>query len=327
MSGRVAALPDLDVATYRRDPLHSEESIWVEKNCYIDLFIEMVHALGLEARAMLAFTVAVDFEHDQWTFFKPQHKELYELYSVDVQELSVWRSLLDEALAHVGPHTMVATEADAYWLPDTAGTDYRNQHTKTTIAIQSIDVEKKRLGYFHNASYYALEGEDFDKLFRIGVAPDPTHMPFFAERIRFDRKVRLPDEELKSRSRRHLREHFARIPANNPVERFGARFPEDLAWVQREGLPFYHAWAFVNLRQLGAAFELAAHHLRWLEPTQFSVAAESFMSLSSQAKALILKVARAVNGKKTLDLTSTFDEMASAYQRGMDVLVRELGSS
>ena len=47
------------------------------------------------------------------------------------------------------------------WLPDTSGTDYRRQHTKSTIVIDDIDVEQRRLGYFHNAGYYQLEGEDF----------------------------------------------------------------------------------------------------------------------------------------------------------------------
>ncbi len=326
MSRRAAALPELDAAAYPRHALHADDCIWVEKNCYIDVWIEVTHALGLEPHAMLPFVVATDFEDDQWTFYKPPHNELYDLYGIDVQELNVWRPLLDQVLTHVGPTKMVATEADAFWLPDTAGTDYRNQHTKTTIVVQSIDVETKRLGYFHNASYYALEGEDFDRLFRLGEAHDPTRMPLFAELIRFDRKVRLSDDELRARSQRHLREHLARRPAENPVARFGARFPENLAWVQREGLSFYHAWAFANVRQLGSAFELAARHFRWLDASRFSPAADAFEGLSSQAKALILKIARAVNGKKALDLTSTWSEMASAYQRGMDVLVREIGS-
>ena len=51
-------------------------SAWVEKNCYVDVWIELLHALGLEPLAMLAFTVAVDFEGDQWTFFKPSHDDL-----------------------------------------------------------------------------------------------------------------------------------------------------------------------------------------------------------------------------------------------------------
>ncbi len=320
----VVALPGLDAATYKPSVLHADDCIWVEKNCYIDIWIEVVHALGLEPVAMMPFTVALNFEDDQWTFFKPPHGELYDLYGIDVQELNVWRPLIDHALTHLRTKKLLATEADAYWLPDTAGTDYRSQHTKTTIVIQSLDIERRRLGYFHNASYHELDGEDFARLFRLGEPHDPAYMPFFAELIRFDRKIALSLDDLRARSRRHLRAHLERRPTDNPVARFGARFPQDLTWVQREGLPFYHAWAFANLRQLGAAFELAARHARWLDGEALAPAAEAFEALSTQAKALVLKIARAVNGKKALDAAATFDDMSAAYQRGIDVLVREV---
>src|SRR5262249_24671230 len=137
---------DLDPAGYARHALHGEDRVWVEKNCYIDIWIELVHALGLEPLAMLGFCAAVDFEGDQFTFFKPVHDELRELYGLDVQELNVWRPLVEHAVAHVGEGKFISTEADAFFLPDTAGTDYRRQHTKTTIVINDIDVPRKRLG-------------------------------------------------------------------------------------------------------------------------------------------------------------------------------------
>jgi len=71
----------LEPTQYVRHDLHSPERIWTEKNCYVDIWIELVHALGFEPNAMLAFTVAVDFEGDQWTFFKPPHDELRDLYA------------------------------------------------------------------------------------------------------------------------------------------------------------------------------------------------------------------------------------------------------
>ena len=55
---RVAVLPGLDPATYQRHALHADDQVWVEKNCYIDIWIETVHALGLDPTAMLGFTVA-----------------------------------------------------------------------------------------------------------------------------------------------------------------------------------------------------------------------------------------------------------------------------
>ncbi|HEV3031040.1 MAG TPA: DUF1839 family protein [Polyangia bacterium] len=321
---RVVVLPALEAAGYRRHALHADERVWVEKNCYIDICIEVVHALGLEPLAMLPFVAAIDFEGDQWTFFKPPHDELRELYGLDFQELNVWRPLADHAQEHLAGGKLISTEADAFYLPDTAGTDYQRQHTKTTIVIQDFDLERRRLGYFHNAGYYALEGDDFAHLFRVGVAPDPTFMPLYAEVVRIDRLARRAPDELRALSRALLGKHVARRPGDNPVARFGQRFAADLPWITSEGLAFYHAWAFATVRQLGAAFELAALHLEWLGDRALAPATLAFSALSQTAKAFILKAARAVNAKRALDARPMFDEMAAAWQAGMDTLTARL---
>lgn len=308
------AILDLDPTTYRRHPLHGEDCVWVEKNCYVDIWLELIHALGLEPAAMLPFALAIDFEGDQWTFFKPPHGELFELYGLDVQELNMWRPLLEHARTHLAEGRLVSTEADAFWLPDTAGTDYRTQHTKTTIVINELDVERGRLGYFHNAAYHALDGEDFVQTFRVGFAPDPAFMPLFAETVRLERKVVRPPDELRALSRRLLRRHLDRRPATNPVTRFAARFAQDLGRLQSEGLAYYHAWAFATVRQLGAAFELVAWNLRWLGGHE--AAALEFDGIAHGAKAFILKAARAVNAKRPLD-GALLAEMAAAWQDGM----------
>ncbi len=323
---RIRVLPELEAASYARHALHADDRIWVEKNCYIDIWIEVVHALGLDPVAMLPFVVAIDFVDDQWTFFKPPHGELHELYGLDVQELNVWRPLLDHARTHLAAGRLISTEADAWWLPDTAGTDYRTQHTKTTIVIADLDVEARRLGYFHNASYHQLEGEDFARTFGLDHPRAPDFMPLFAETIDVKKKVARTPAELRARSRVLLRRHLARRPDGNPVSRFGERFARDLPWLQEQGLGFYHQWAFATVRQLGAASELAAQHARWLEEPALAPAAEAFEAVASQAKAFILKAARAVNGKRALDASGQFAEMATAWQRGMDVLSAEVGS-
>jgi len=310
----------LDAATYQRHPLHAEDRVWVEKNCYVDVWIELVHALGCEPLAMLPFVAAIDFEGDQWTFFKPKHDELFDLYGIDVQELNLWRSLADHVQVHVGDGKMVAVEADAFFLPDTAGTDYQHQHTKTTIIICDFDLEQRRLGYFHNASYHALAGADFEKLFRIGVPADPAFMPFYAEVVRVDRLVKRSPDELRAMSRALLQKHLARRPAQNPVTRFGESLASDLARLQGEGLPVYHAWAFATIRQLGAAMELLSLHLLWRGDEPARDAASELAKVSHAAKTLILKGARAVNAKRALDAAPLFEEMAGAWQRGMDLL-------
>src|SRR5262249_23970098 len=147
---RKASVLNLESACYTPHALHSEGRTWVEKNCYIDVWIEFIHALKLDPMPLLPFTVAIDFEGDQFTFFKPSHAEILDLYGLDVKELNVWRPLVDHLLEHLSNGKVVFTEADAFFLPDTRGTDYRSQHTKTTIVAETIDLDNARLGYFHN---------------------------------------------------------------------------------------------------------------------------------------------------------------------------------
>jgi hypothetical protein len=326
----ITASVPLDASAYQRHALHGDDKDWVEKNCYIDIWIEVLHAHGLDPMAVLPFTLAVDFEHDQWTFFKPPHVDLWQLYGVDVQELTVWRPLIDHAVTHLAAGKLISTEADAFFLPDTQGTDYKTQHTKTTIVLHKIDVGARRLGYFHNAAYHELGGDDSVGLFRLGLPPDPTFLPLFAECIRVDRAQVLDGATLRVRSRDLLRRALGLRPSANPVAAFAARFGADIAQLQTEGLARYHVWAFATIRQLGAAFELAALYLRWLEadptgsPGPLAPAAEAFASISAAAKTLILKAARAVNARRAVDFQPLLAPAVEAWQRGMDLLATAL---
>jgi hypothetical protein len=311
----------LDAASYQRHSLHADERVWVEKNCYVDIWLEVIHALGCDPMAILPFVVGIDFEDDQWTFFKPPHDELWDLYGIDVQELNVWRPLVEHAQEHLGAGKLISTEADAWWLPDTSGTDYRTQHTKTTIVLNELDLANGRLGYFHNASYHALEGEDFQRTFRIGPGfevRDPGFLPLFAELVRVDRVVRRAPDELRAIARARLQRHLAKRAPGNPVARFRARWDRDLAWLTEKGLATYHAWAFGTIRQLGAAAELAQLHAAWAFGDDGADAA--FGEVSQGAKTFILKAARAVNGKRALDATAIFDALEGGWQRGLDAL-------
>ena len=314
---RVVALPGLDAATFAAHPLHAPDRIWPEKNCYADLWIELLHAQGMEPHAMLPFVFALDFEGDQWTFFKPPLADLRALYGIDVQELTLWRPLLDHALEHVGAGKLLSIEVDSWWLPDTAGTDYRTAHGKTTIVINDVDMEARRLGYFHNAGYFSLEGEDFGRTFWLdGEVPV---LPPYAELIRVDRAVVRDADTLHALSRQLLADHLAWRPADNPVERFRARFATDLPALQQAGLPHYHKWAFAGLRQLGAASELAAAYLRWLWADAAPAdAVQAFERIATLTKTLTLKTARAVNSGRPFDSGESFADMAVAWQTAMD---------
>jgi len=325
---------DLDAAHYARSVLHAEDRAWVEKNCYVDIWIEVIHAIGCDPIAMLPFVMAIDFEGDQWTFYKPPHEELRMLYGLDVQELNCWRPLIEHAEEHLAAGKLISTEADAWWLPDTSGTDYRRQHTKSTIVLNDLDVAARRLGYWHNAGYFVLDGEDFARTFRLDMEPDPAFMPFYAELVRLDRVVRRAPAELAAMSGGLLSHALARRPATNPVARFATRFAADLPKIQDKGLAHYHAWAFATVRQLGSAAELAALYLRWLagagtlgpsidDAGQFAPAVEAYERISSGAKTFILKAARAVNGKKPFDGTAIFDDWAKAWDQAMTTLVNE----
>ena len=285
-----AVLPGLGAHAHRAHALHAPERTWGEKNCYVDLWIELLHALRLDPLAMFANVFAIDFEGDQWTFYKPQLADLRTLYGIDVQELTVWRPLLDHAVEHLGAGKWIAVEVDAWWLPDTAGTDYRHQHTKTTVVLNEVDTVARRLGYFHNTGHHVLEGEDFEQVFARHA------LPAYAELVRLDRIQRLAPAELRARSMGLFREHLAWRAVGDPVRRFSERFGADLERLQGAGLPEYHQWAFAGLRQLGADAELAASYLHWLAPDlPADATAESFDKLASLAKTLLLKAARAVN--------------------------------
>lgn len=319
---RRLAIPGLSATGYVRHVTHADDRIWLEKNCYVDVMIEMLHALGVEPLAALGFCAAIDFEGDNFTFYKPNHEELRLLFGIDIQEMNCWLPLIDHAEHHLGEGKLLSTEANAYWLPDTSGTDYRRNHVKSTIILADIDRTSRRAGYFHNAGYFELEGEDFDALFRLNTPPDPTVLPFFAELVRSDRMLRRPDAELRALAAQRLRIHLERRPTENPIRRFGAQFARELPRLQDRGLAFYHAWAFATTRQLGSSLELLAMHVEWLSASHPALAPAhvAFQQASATAKTFILKAARAVNAKRPFESAPIFDEMASAWDEGMRTL-------
>ena len=321
----IEVVPGLSAATYLRHSLHGQDVTWVDKNCYSDLWIELLHTLKFEPSALFAFTLAVDFEGDQWTFFKPPLEELSELYGVDVQELTVWRPLIEHAVEHLGHGKLISTEADAFWLPDTSGTDYRIKHSKTTISLVNLDVDAQHLGYFHNAGYFELWGADFRGLFRLNTDPDAESefLPLFAELIHLDGLVRRQPAELAALSFELLRHHFGRRPQTNPFLRFGHRIAQDFPAMHGGSLTRYHAWAFASTRQAGSAFELTATNLRWqagLGNSGLRAPADCFDAISQGNKALILKGARAVNSGRPLEASQLISDMAQAWDRGMALL-------
>jgi hypothetical protein len=311
-------------------PLHDPARAWPETNCYVDLWIEVLHALKVDPVACFGFTLSTDFEGDQWTFFKPQFSDLYELYGVDVQELTIWRPLLDHVREQVGRKRLVLVEMDAFHLPDLVATDYRKNHAKTTIAIESFDEEKGRVGYFHNAAYAEVDGEDYEVLFKQGGAnmgAGVAGLPPYCEFVKYDRLVVRPHAELAAIAAKYVKRELARRPKHNPLTAFRERFPVDAAWLAERDLKSFHAYAFATIRQLGACYELTAEHLRWIdrEDPAHAKAAEHFEAISTGAKALLFKVARMVNSKKKPNFDETMASMETAWAAGMETISARYG--
>jgi hypothetical protein len=308
---------------YTCGALHAHDRDFRETNCYIDVWLEVLHALGVEALACLGFTLASDFEGDQWTFFKPPHIDLDRLYGVRVEELTLWRPLLEHAKTQVARKRMPLVEVDSYFLPDTAGTDYRRNHVKTTVAMTFVDAAQKKLHYFHNTGYHQLGGEDFDGVFHPALSERPDYLPPYCEIIKADRAHAKPLPELRALSLEMARHHFALRPTANPVRAHAEQLPKDLELIAAGGLPTYHAYSFAVMRQLGAGYEMAASYMRWLDASSAgpaAQAAECFAQISAGAKMLILRLARVANTKRVTDLSGSFVEMAAAWDRGMNLV-------
>ncbi len=303
----------VDAMAYRAHELHRTERVWVETNCYVDLWIELLHTMGLDPVASMAFTLAMDFEGDQWTFFKQPAADLYRLYGVDVQELTIWRSVLAHVAEQVERGRVALVEVDSYHLPDTAGVAYGIEHTKTTVAVESVDIQNRRMGYFHNSGYFELQGVDFDGIFN---SPACSLAPY-TEIAKLDRIVRRSDDELTSLANALTRDYVARIPRENPVTRYRARYASDVAWLAAEEMSVFYKYAFATLRQCGACSEMASTFLGWLSlhsGHQIAAAAD-FSEIASAAKAVQFKLARMMATKKPVDVESLFDRMESGWDR------------
>jgi hypothetical protein len=309
-------IPGFEPRRYRRHAIHQEGRIWGETNCYVDVWIELLHALGHDPVASLPFTFAIDFEGDQWTFFKCPLRDLYDLYRLDVQELAIWKPLAAHIEEQVARGRPVLVELDSFFLPDTAGTAYRRVHWKSTAAIVEIDVAGRRMGYFHNQGYYEVEGDDFLDVLRLRGEPDPAFLAPYVEFV----KVRPDADELSllARSLCLLRRHLAAAPADNPFPRFRARLGKDLDWLSKEGLEGFHQYSFATLRQFGACFELAQTYLEWLAARgEAGLDAEirAFREIAEAAKTFQFHLARATTRGKPADL-SPLEAMGESWERG-----------
>ncbi len=307
----------LDASAYQRSALHADDRVWQETNCYVDLWIEALHALGVDPASGLAFTLSADFEGDQWQFVKYPTEDLRALYGLEVAELNPWRGLLVHAEEQLALGRWVTAEVDSFYLPDTAGVSYGIEHVKTSIVPNMIDRAARRLGYFHGAGYHELSGDDFSGIFDRDV-PGAGVLGPYVELVRLERFAVPSDAELVERVSATVDDHLSRRPVTNPVARMATRFRDDLAWLQRDGLPAFHAYAFATLRQCGATAELAASLCEWLgaHGRPCPDAADAFGALTNGCKSVQFRLARLAAGRD-VDVVAMIEELAPHWDRAM----------
>ncbi len=315
----ISMLP-IEAATYIPSPLHSVERIWPETNCYADLWIELLSALGLDPVAALAFTLSVDFEGDQWQFFKFPLEDLRALYGLEVAEMNPWRGVEHHIEEQLEMGRFLTVEVDAWYLPDTAGVSYQREHVKSSIVANTLDRRGGRLGYFHNGGYHELDGDDYAGVFRHGQE-DPGALPPYVELVKLDRLERPDDDELLRRTVRLVEVHLGRRPASNPVLRFRTRFDEDLEWLRAADMSAFHLYAFATLRQFGSCSELSASLCSWLVDRGEAVgeAGKLFTGLASGAKAVQFKLARLASGRP-IDIGPLLEDMARQWDSAMEIV-------
>lgn len=316
----------LDPAGYRPHALHGADRVWSETNCAADLWVETLHALGYDPVAGLGFTLSSDFDGDQWRMFTYPAATLSSLYGVETDELNVWRPLREHVAEQLSFGNLVAFDADAWWLPDTAGLTYRAGHQKTTVLAASIDTDRRRLGYLHNAGYYELDGEDFDAL--LPEHPAADQMPPYTLQVRLAGR-RVPGPADRVVAVELAAAHLRRRPRANPVEQMAVRVRHDLDRLRTEGLDTFHRWAFGTLRQCGANAELVASFATWLEAAGVPGASDGAAPMEAVAvgtKAAEMAMARAVRGR-AVDVDALFAPLAAGWASGIDGLASAVAAA
>ncbi len=317
----VRSLSGKDPAGYQPHRLHAPGRTYLESNCYTDIIVELLHACGYEPLAVFGHLVRMDFEGDQWTFFKPPPEDLESLFGIDIHEMQPYRPLPEQIAEQIARGRTIIVELDSWYLPDTATTSYRREHVKTSVAADAIDPEHEALRYFHGPGLYELGAEDYRGVFRLDGGWSPDVLPPYAELVRFDAGPRLEAEALREASLGTLRRHLTLRPAGNPFERFGASLGAQLPALLEQGLDDYHAYAFATVRMAGSAFEIAATYAEWLLGTEAETAVAAIGELVDGCKALSFRLAR----RRPFEPAELVGAMAQAWTRGIEALAQAAG--
>jgi hypothetical protein len=311
-----ALFPALDPANYKRHAFHGPDRIWPESNCYSDLWIEILPALGLAPEAIFGFTVTQDFEGDHFTFFKPPLEDIETLFGIVVQETAIYDDVAGHVVTQLERGRLCLVEVDSYYLPDTRGLSYHTSHGKTSVAFNRLDRAARYAEYFHGPGYHVLAGEDFDGVFK-GYGDETTPFLPYTEIVKFPARIVQPSRAAVGDI---LVRHLARRPVHNPIRLFQAGIAAQAEAVAARDPGFFHLFAFNTLRQFGANFELLAGHLAWLEGHEDAPGVAAARQIAETGKSAQFQLARACARKKFDALPAALDPAVDAYDVVMAVL-------
>jgi len=312
----------LDPANHAGHHMHADERIWSETNCYIDLWVEVLHALGHDPAPATAAALSADFDGQQWSFLKFEPADLRMLYGIEVAEMNLWRTVAEHVVQELAAGRLLTVEVDSFWLPDTLGTSYQTEHVKTTIVLNRMDFAGQTAEYFHNSGYYRLDAQDFRGVFHLDGAP-PQVLPPYVEMVRLDRMHPLQPEAAVELARTHL----ARRPSANPVAALAHGVQRDLEWLRGGGLEVFHRWSFGVLRQCGASAELAADLSTYLSAqgvADAGRAAAAFLGVAQGAKSVQFRLARAAARGRPVAVAEELGAMAQGWELAVDTLAARL---
>lgn len=317
--------PGLSADGFTPHLLHQDQSLWSNTNCYLDVWIELLHGMGRRPEPLFAAAVAAETQVEQFEFLKVDHRDLEEVHGLRVGEYDIWRPLLEHVLTQMVAGNLMIIEADAHWLPDTRGISYGIEHTKTSIVPVRVDPQQRHLVYLHNAGLHELSGHDFDCVLgeqrRQGIVPAP-----YVELVRLDRLTPAHDGAARAHTARLLRHHTARSTAQNPAAELMDVVRSRFDWLAEAGMDGYHALCFETTRQLGVVSMVAAEAVKFSAVDRIQAAADAYVAVSQEAKALQFQLARVARGRKSASLDTTMAAIGDQWARAASTLREWAGS-
>ncbi len=257
-------VPSSDEAN--RHALHHGKLVWIETNCYVDLWIELLHHFGCDPHAALNFTVTQAFEGDQFTFPKFSLDDISRLYGLQTQELAIYDSLEGHVVEQTKRGQVVVVEVDSFYLPDTRvphiGRCIRRRRSRSLRSIRRQST--LRTSTTPASSSCRAKTTTASSVVCCPISRATCRRSFLMWNSSSARPP-LEGEALTQRSVDLLRLRLIDRPAANPISQWRAEFPEHLRALLEHDISYYHLYTFNVIRQLGFNFELLSKYLAWLD--------------------------------------------------------------